>query len=479
MSQPPAAAATARPSRAGRRGLSLAAALIALVALPALAAACPPGRGDHRRPHALPDCRGGRVGPVQWEVRSSHPAVHWRGSGRVLVEVRLRADRLPAAARQPIAVALVLDRSGSMQGRKWEDAAEAARAAIRRLEPGDIVTLVSYASDVSVDWPARVFERRHERELLAAIDRMRPTGSTYLEGGLRRGAEQLARAERGERPTRVLLVSDGNANVGVQSGEGLLRIARKLAADGVQTTTIGLGTDYNEDTMTAIADGGAGSYFYVRDAHRLGEAFGTELERMLTTAARQTRLRLQPAAGVRIAGVLGYAHEPTGDGGVEIPLGDLASDSERSVLVELEVRCDGRGRQRLASVELAFRDREGETRRGYADLDVEATDDPRRVERERDLGVLGRHEEHKLAEEMRASAERVRRGEGAAARQRLQAAAKRAREVARKSGSAGLGRAADEADRRAEAAPAAAQRPAQEREHYKKSLKARAYQMSK
>lgn len=450
--------------------------LVALLA-PGLAFACPPGHGRHRDHGG--DCQGAQVGPLRWEVRSSHPLMNWRGPGRVLIEVKVRADRLRAAKRRPIAMAIVLDRSGSMRGSKWRDAAEAARAAIRRLEPGDIISIVSYASDVHVDWPARSFSPAQRDDLLRVIDRMEPTGSTYLEGGLRRAAEQLQRARRGDRPTRILLVSDGNANVGVQSGDGLSRIARRFAADGIVTTTIGLGLDYNEDTMTAVADGGNGSYYYVRDSERLADTFGTELERMMTTAARRVALRVRPSSGVRVREVLGYVSEPFGDGGVEIPLGDLASGAERSVLLSLELRCDRQGRQRLADLEIGFEDRSGETLHDHADVDVDVVDDPRRVERERDQEVLGRYEEHHLAEEMKQSAEMVKRGEGVQAQRRLRAASQRAKDFARRSGNKALSKAADEAEDQAEAAPAAAARPEPAREHYKKSMKARAYQMKK
>lgn len=467
-----------RPKMAGRGPVTALCALVGIL-WAAGATACPPGHGRHFGKGASQDCDGQRLGPVSWSVRSSHPAVHMGGSARVLVEIKLHADRLPAGTRRPIAVAIVLDRSGSMQGRKWDDAAEAARSAIRRLRNGDIVSIVSYASDVRVDWPAQRFASEQRDDLLRVIGRMSPSGSTFLEGGLRKGAEQLAKFVDGVRPARVLLVSDGNANVGVQSGHGLAQVARRNAAGGIVTTTIGLGTDYNEDTMTAVADGGSGSYYYVRDSERLGDTFSKELERMMTTAARRIAVRIVPGPGVRVVDVLGYDGEAFGDGGMEIPLGELASDADRSLLVELEVHCSSRGRQRLAEVELELLDGEGERRRGRADVAVDATDDNDRVERERDLGVIGRHEEHKLAHEMRASAEMVSQGKGTEAKERLNRAAARAKQFAGRSGNKALSKSADEAQQQAQQAPAAAADAPAEREHTKKSMKARAYQMAK
>lgn len=457
--------------------LALVATLV--VAFASVVWACPPGRGTYRGGHAEPDCHGQRLGAVRWDVRSSHPAVAYDRGSRVLVEVRLRADKIRAAARRPVAVALVLDRSGSMRGRKWQDAVDAARAAVRRLERGDVLTIVSYATDVRVDWEARRYEPRDQDEILRIIDRMEPGGSTYLEGGLRRAAEQIGRYADGERPTRIVLVSDGNANVGVQSPQGLQQIARNVGQQGVIVSTVGLGLDYNEDLMTALADGGSGSYYYVRDSDRLAETFRTELDRMMASAARRIAVRIQPAQGVHVLRVLGYPHESVGDGGIEVPLGELSSEGERSLLVELDVRCDARGRRRLATVELELYDVSGERLLGIADVDVDATDDMRRVESERDMEVVGRHEEHRLADEMRESAEMVSRGEGGAAQQRLRAAAQRAREVARKGGSKALAKAADEAESRAEAAPSAAAGPSDAREDYKKSMKAKAYDYQK
>ncbi len=449
------------------------------LAVSTVALACPPGRGHHRGPAIDPDCAGQRLGAVRWQVRASHPAVGYDQTARVLVEVRLRAERVRSGVRRPIGIAIVLDRSGSMRGSKWTDAVEAARAAVRRLERGDVVSLVSYANDVRVDWPAQRFNPDQRDALMRVLDRMEPTGATFLEGGLRRGAEELARHVDRERPLRVLLVSDGNANVGAQSGHALQQIARTFNRDGVMVSTIGLGVDYNEDLMTAVADGGSGSYHYIRDSERLGETFQSEIERMLAVAARRITARIQPIDGVRVTRVLGYPSEPLGDGGVEIPLGELASEGERSLLVELEVRCDRRGRRSLAHVELALLDAEGERLHGHADLDVEATDDPRRVERERDMEVVGRHEEYRLSSEMRESAEMVSRGQGAEAQQRLRAAAARAKDAAAKGGSKALADAAGEAERRAEQAPKAAAAPSSEREDFKKATKARAYEMDK
>lgn len=455
------------------------AALVVPLLAASLVDACPRSHGRYSGGQPAANCGGQRIGPVTFSVRTSHPLVTRDQRSRTHLEVKLRAHAVQNVRRRPLNVALVLDRSGSMRGDKMRDAKEAARKLVRLLAPGDVLSVVSYSDDVRVDWPAKRFVRHDQRRILRVIDAMQATGSTFLEGGMREGAKQIERHMDGQMVSRVILVSDGNANIGVRNGAALGHIARRQLHGGIATTTVGLGLDYNEDTMTAIADGGAGSYYYVRESTDLGSTFRDEMRRMMATAARRLLVRIHPGDGVLIRQVHGYDAEPDGHGGVVVPLADLSEHGELSVLLELDVPGGASGQQRLAKVDVSFDDADGRGWLAGSDVSVESIDDRQRVDEARDWTVLKRVQEHRLAVAMKDSAELVSRGRAAEAQRRLDTAMDGAREVQAKVKDKKLGGYLKQAQQRHQAAPAAAAADRSTREHYKKSSKAQAFGMMK
>lgn len=424
------------------------------------------------------DCKGQRVGPLSWTVRSSHPLVRRGSRQNSHMEVFLRGHDVKQVQRRPLNISLVLDRSGSMRGRKMADAKDAARRMVRLLAPGDVLSIVSYSDDVRVDWPAKRFRARDEGRILRVITGLRAGGSTFLEGGMRRGAQQVERYLDDRRASRVVLVSDGNANVGVQSGRALENIARRFGSDGISVTTVGLGLDYNEDTMTAIADGGSGNYYYVRESEELQTTFRTELRAMMATAARRIVVRIRLRDGVRLRGVEGFDAERDGDSYV-VSLPDLGEKAERSLLIELSVPSHLHGERDLAEVELRFRDMEGATFAAWSSLGYRVTADGDEAERARDWTVLKRVEELRIAKALKDSAKLVQEGKGAEAQQRINTAVQRAERVQKNVNDKRLSGYLRKAKSRAAAAPAAARADRSAREAYNKSNKAEAFGMAK
>ena len=128
---------------------------------------------------------------------------------------------------------------------------------------GDRVAIVSYASDVRVDVPSTVINRRSRERIQDTIRRISDSGSTNLSGGLVAGHDQVRDHLNSDGVNRVILISDGQANRGITSVPALNRIAREAQQAGIVTTTLGLGSDYNEDLMTAVANHGGGNYYFV------------------------------------------------------------------------------------------------------------------------------------------------------------------------------------------------------------------------
>lgn len=227
-------------------------------------------------------------------VLDTRKAVMESNSGESLdVLLRLRApiQEIDAAARAQLAVSLAIDRSGSMSGGKLEEAKRCALDLLSRLKDGDWVSVVAYDDQIEV--LLETMSVRIAKTLLPIrLDELQPRNMTNLHGGWLKGAETLApRAGRGM-VSRVILLSDGQANRGLTSVEGICEQVRELASAGVTTSTVGIGFDFNEELMTAIATAGQGNSWYGQRAEDLAESFDAELGFLTNLVWQDVRIKL-------------------------------------------------------------------------------------------------------------------------------------------------------------------------------------------
>ncbi len=230
-----------------------------------------------------------------------------------LVEVVVTAMADPNAARRtPLNLALVIDRSGSMSGEKLAFAQQAACHALDRLDVHDRVAVVAYDDQVRLLSPGVAVSDGARAELKRQINALRPGGQTDLGGGWLRGAQEVATGDSLVKVSRVLLLTDGLANVGITDREELTRHARELAQRGVATTTLGLGTDYDHELLEAMATEGGGHYYFIGHPRDIPGHFAQELGEMLTVVARETTLSVDIPAGVAIDLLNDLPHERAG-----------------------------------------------------------------------------------------------------------------------------------------------------------------------
>ncbi|MBM4155657.1 MAG: VWA domain-containing protein [Lentisphaerae bacterium] len=272
---------------------------------------------------------------VQCRVELDRAVLPAGGPQRAVVKVTLDAPRPPETERRPpVNLALVLDRSGSMSGDKIERAKEAAIEAVRRLGPDDLVSVVVYDHEVDTIVPA---QRAANAEWIEGrIRSIRSRGNTALFAGVSQGAAEVRRHDDRRFTHRILLLSDGLANTGPAQPADLERLGRALMKERISVTTIGLGTDYNEDLMTRLAQASDGNSYFVEHSRDLPRIFAAELGDVLSVAAREVRIEIEFPAGVRPLRIVGREGR-LDDRRVEIALNQLYGGQSKYALVEVEV----------------------------------------------------------------------------------------------------------------------------------------------
>jgi Ca-activated chloride channel family protein len=295
--------------------------------------------------------------------------------------------------RTPVNVAIVLDKSGSMQGEKIKRAKEAAIMAIDRLRRDDIVSVVTYDSTVHVLVPATKVSNR--QEIYAAIRRLEAGGSTALFAGVSKGACEVRKFIAKNRVNRVILLSDGIANVGPSSPGDLAELGCSLIRESISVTTIGLGLDYNEDLMTQLARKSDGNHMFAENATDLARTFNREFGDVLAVVAQDVTVTIRCARDVRPIRVLGRDAEIAGRT-VVTTLNQLYSDQMKYVLLEVEVPEGRVGREaKVASVDVSYANMGTKTTDKLAStVSVRFTDLPSLVEANanRDVMVAAAHQ---------------------------------------------------------------------------------------
>jgi Ca-activated chloride channel homolog len=264
---------------------------------------------------------------------------------RAVVKISLDGVRLPRRGnRPPLNLALVLDRSGSMGGDKIVKAREAALEAVERLSPDDVVSLVVYDNHVETLVPAQRVGNGHQ--LREAIRGIQPRGGTALYGGVTRGADQVRRNLEDRRfINRVILLSDGLANVGPSSPEELGRLGTSLMKEGISVTTIGLGLGFNEDLMTRLAQRSDGNTYFVEHSGDLPRILTAELGDAMSVVARRVVIEIDFPRGVRPLAFVGRDGTIRGQR-AELTLSQIYGGQEKFALVEVEIEPSQSGTER-------------------------------------------------------------------------------------------------------------------------------------
>jgi Ca-activated chloride channel homolog len=340
--------------------------------------------------------KANRDGQAKLTIRPSRPAIGRQGGGVHLL-VRAEPPRPPARKqRRPVALALVIDRSGSMgqaaaggalgpvpmavlgtPGRGAADTGRAdklsyVKAATLRLidlmRDGDAVALVTFDDQVAVAKPLTVLDDRSRKALGDAVNRLYPGGSTFLEGGLRAGLEQFGEATLAHYGCKLVLLSDGQANVGEQRPAVLSEVAAEAAHRGITTSTLGVGHDYHIALMTSLAEAGNGDFSHIESLESLDEILREEFTAAAEVTARDVRVGVELPERLAFGTNLnGYRQEST-ERGFEVLLGDLVRPKEFLFEVTTPVLLEGD--QLTIAVRAAYRDTEDDAHESVGMLNL-------------------------------------------------------------------------------------------------------------
>jgi Ca-activated chloride channel homolog len=274
-------------------------------------------------------------GSIKMSARLSHPYVGI-GQSDVFVTIDLNGVDVPGATRTPVNLALVIDRSGSMSGFKLQQAKMAARQLVSQLRATDRLAIVHYGGDVkSMDG---VFcTETNKEKLLRYIDNIWDEGGTNIGAGLTTGRDVLMASMSDFRVNRLVLISDGQPTEGIQDSSGLVELTRTIRAGGISVTSIGVGTDFNEDLMQALAETGGGAYAFLQDASQLATIFQKDLNQAGTQVAHGVSLTFELPAGRELREVLGYRLAFNDGRRATINLPDFAAGQIERVVARVSV----------------------------------------------------------------------------------------------------------------------------------------------
>lgn len=299
---------------------------------------------------------GGPPGALTLEVIPGNHYALASGQSRQHALCQLAASGMLTGRRLPLNLALVIDRSGSMEGEPLEYVKRACSHVVDLLEPNDILSVVTFEERVDVVMPAR---RVINKQLIKEhINRIQPGNTTNLYDGIMTGASQVAGSRSDAYVNRILVLTDGDPTAGVKEFSAIVGLAAEQKSRGITVSALGFGPDYNEELLAGIARRSSGNYYYISRPELIPEVFRKEMEALLTITAKNVRLRLYLSRWVQLRQFYGY-QAVYGNRTAEIQLPDLERGAALSTLCELEFGRRPAGCYRVARAEVTYDDAAG------------------------------------------------------------------------------------------------------------------------
>lgn len=290
---------------------------------------------------------------VGLDTRLGNPQIAVNG-GEAWLQIGLRARDAAAQSIAPLNLALVIDRSGSMNTPdKMPYLKKSLGVFLHSLAPNDLITIVTYSNNAEILVGTQPVG--DGRWIENAVNGIVPNGGTNLNAGLVLGLEQVSRSFDERRSNRVILLTDGIANQGITDPVTIAATAKAYNDRGIYLATIGLGQEYNDALLTQLAQQGKGGYHFVGSAADMDKIFRQEVSGIIQKAAADVSVTFVPEPGVSVISITGYDRTPPA-GALTIKLQDMGTGDTQIVLAHVTVPPGSAGMRTLANVQLRYTD---------------------------------------------------------------------------------------------------------------------------
>ncbi len=251
-------------------------------------------------------------------------------------------------------IIVILDRSGSMsEANKMTYAKAAIVDLLSRLNERDRFALISFANDATVHSALTTVDAAQREQLSAMVKMIHSGGGTNIGAGLISAAQLLAHKQQ-SRASKVLLLSDGQANQGITDLAGLSNIVAQLTRQESVLSSIGMGLDFNETLMSALADYGMGTYAYLENLSGLGNIFASNLNATRAIFAANSTLQLHLADTIELVDAGGYPITDNGAHHYTVITGQLLSHSDKKFMMTFKVNASETGNIALGKMHLNY-----------------------------------------------------------------------------------------------------------------------------
>ena len=268
----------------------------------------------------------------------------------------IKAGSGTSLGTMPANFALVLDRSGSMDGEKMDNLKEAVGFLVDHLSDTDLVSVTIFDDQVETLIPNQPAKNREE--IKTAVAKVIARGGTQISDGLRAGMEELKKGYSTNRLNRLLLITDGQT---WDDEDACLKVADEAGKQGIAITSIGIGAEWNEKLLLRIAEGSRGNSHWIQNSISILDAFQLEVEGMQSVAAVNLKVTAHMSHGVQpikvystIPMIADISKKSVKGGMVTADLGSLDGKRGQAVLIESRISAEKAGKFRLGQVEVTY-----------------------------------------------------------------------------------------------------------------------------
>jgi len=279
------------------------------------------------------------------------------GGSQQFIGVWVDVPEMQPQAHVPMSLTLTIDTSGSMAGDKIRHAREAARTVIQNLEEGDLIAVHAFSDRARELLRPTLITPQTRAAALSTISELSADGATNMFDALNLASNRAMATPATHPVRRVVVISDGRATAGPTDANTLAQIAARGTQFGVQVTSLGVGLDYDETTLNALAVRSSGRLYHLNDSREMASIIRNELKLLQSTMATAAFVELVAAPGVQLLGAVGDGARWGSNRSLRIPLGTMFSGQRREALIRYRINGGAtEGKRVLASARFLFND---------------------------------------------------------------------------------------------------------------------------